>query len=74
MELSRGPSVENAKMVREDGVSLSRSELERHEGWLTVGFPVVDRRRRSKLLTPYGWFVVLSIIALAMGVVLGFTM
>lgn len=58
-------------------MALSSSELHGEDTWLTIPFPmmyrpVMDRRRRSKLLTPYGWFLVLSLVAMAAGAALGF--
>lgn len=72
VELLFVEAVENAKLMREAGMSLSRSQLDYQDNWMTVPLPAMDRRRRSKLLTPYGWFIVLSFVALAAGTVLGF--
>jgi hypothetical protein len=53
-------------------MALSDWRPEYSDNWMVDFIPVVEPRRRSRLLTPYGWFVVLSVISLLLGAVLAF--
>ncbi len=53
-------------------MALSGWEPEHRHGWMATIVPIFEPRRRSRLLTPYGWFIVLSVISFVMGAVLAF--
>jgi len=53
-------------------MALSGWEPEHRDHWMTNVIPVFEQRPRLRLLTPYGWFVILSIISLILGAVIGF--
>jgi len=53
-------------------MALSQRDPDRHDGWMTSGVSVYTRRRRAGMLTPYGWFIVLSVLSLAAGATLAF--
>lgn len=53
-------------------MALSQWDPDQREGWLTTVIPVYERRRRTGLLTPYGWLIVLSLVSVALGAVLAF--
>jgi hypothetical protein len=41
--------------------------------WNDFDLPVRGRARRTRLLTPFGWFAILVIIAVVTGTALGFS-
>jgi hypothetical protein len=53
-------------------MALSQWDPDRRARWMIDIVPVYQQRRQSRLLTPYGWFLVLSIISLMIGAVIAF--
>jgi hypothetical protein len=53
-------------------VSLSNREFANQIRWPSVGFSRVHRRKRSKFLTPFGWFTLTAVVTAVAGAALAF--
>ncbi len=53
-------------------MALSEWKPEYRDGWMTTIVPIFEPRRRVRLLAPFGWFIVLSVLSLLMGTVIAF--
>jgi len=53
-------------------MALSHWDPDRRDGWMLNTAPTYSRRRRTGVLTPYGWFLVMSAVSVTVGGLLGF--
>jgi len=53
-------------------MALSNGDPDRRDSWMLNSTLGAARRRRTGVLTAYGWFLVMSVLSLTAGALLGF--